>query len=135
MMDRLMQVPVRRFKWKSLSDDQVYDLGVVAQELEPLFPELVGHDVPQTTIPFAPGERDQEIKTVGYSSFGLLAVKGLQELKAEKDDEIQHLREALAERDARIAELDARLAELDAGQSKILELEERLNALAASNTR
>ena len=28
MMDRLMQVPVRRFKWKGLSDDQVYDLGV-----------------------------------------------------------------------------------------------------------
>ena len=117
------------------SDDQVYDLGVIAQEVEPLFPELVGHDVPQTTIPFAPGEQGSGDKTVGYSSFGLLAVKGLQELKAEKDDEIQHLREALAERDARIAELDARLAELDAGQSKILELEERLNALTASNTR
>ena len=134
-MDRLMQVPVRRFKWKNNSEEESYDLGVIAQEVEPLFPELVHEGMSQATIPFAPGEQDETTKSVTYATFGLLAVKGLQELKAEKDDEIQQLREALAERDARIAELDARVAELDAGQSKILELEERLNALAASNTR
>ena len=134
-MDRLMQVPVRRFKWKNRSEEGPHDLGVIAQEVEPLFPELVHEGMSQATIPFAPGEQDVTTKAVTYATFGLLAVKGLQELKAEKDDEIQQLREALAERDARIAELDARVAELDAGQSKILELEERLNALAASNTR
>jgi len=135
MMDRLMQVPVRRFKWKNSSEEAPHHLGVIAQEVEPLFPELVHEGMTQATIPFAPGEQDVTTKAVTYATFGLLAVKGLQELKAEKDDEIQQLREALAERDARIAELDARVAELDAGQSKILELEERLNALTGSNTR
>ena len=33
---------------------------------------------------------------VGYSSFGLIAVKGVQELKLEKDAEIASLREANA---------------------------------------
>jgi len=135
MMDRLMQVPVRRFKWKTSSEEAPHHLGVIAQEVEPLFPELVHEGVTQATIPFSPGEQDVTTKAVTYATFGLLAVKGLQELKAEKDDEIQQVREALAERDARIAELDARVAELDAGQSKILELEERLNALTGSNTR
>ena len=125
MMDRLMQLPVRRFKWKNKADDQAYDLGVVAQEVEPLFPELVSESSTVPTVPFLPGQNDVQHKSVGYGTFGLLAVKGLQELKAEKDDEIQQLREALAERDARIAELEA-------GQSKILDLEERLNALTAA---
>ena len=62
-----------------------------------------------------------------YATFGLLAVKGLQELKAEKDDEIQQLRRPWPS------------AMPDCGTGgrpiKILELEERLNALAASNTR
>ena len=125
MMDRLMQLPVRRFKWKNKADDQAYDLGVVAQEVEPLFPELVSESSTVPTVPFLPGQNDVQRKSVGYGTFGLLAVKGLQELKAEKDDEIQQLREALAERDARIAELEA-------GQSKILDLEERLIALTAA---
>ena len=125
MMDRLMQLQVRRFKWKNKADDQAYDLGVVAQEVEPLFPELVSESSTVPTVPFLPGQNDVQHKSVGYGTFGLLAVKGLQELKAEKDDEIQQLREALAERDARIAELEA-------GQSKILDLEERLNALTAA---
>lgn len=135
MMKRLMQVPVRRFRWKDTPNDERQHLGVVAQEVESLFPEVVQPGSTEATIPFAPGEKDMKLKAVTYSTFGLLAVKGLQELKAEKDDEIQQLKEAVAERDARIAELDARLAELDAGQSKILELEERLNALAGSLSR
>ena len=86
---------------------------MVAQEVEPLFPELVSESSTVPTVPFLPGQNDVQHKSVGYGTFGLLAVKGLQELKAEKDDEIQQLREALAERDARIAELEA-------GQSKSL---------------
>jgi len=120
-----MQLQVRRFKWKNKADDQAYDLGVVAQEVEPLFPELVSESSGEPTVPFLPGQNDVQRKSVGYATFGLLAVKGLQELKAEKDDEIQQLREALAERDARIAGLEA-------SQSKILDLEERLNALTAA---
>jgi hypothetical protein len=124
MMDRLMQVQIRRFKWRDGQEDQKWDLGVIAQEIEPLFPELVGQTEVKPTIPYAEGEMDEPMKTVGYTSFGVLAVKGLQELKAEKDAEIQSLREALAERDKRIEQLEA-------NQSKIIELEERLSALTA----
>ena len=62
------------------------------------------------------------MKTVGYTSFGVLAVKGLQELKAEKDAEIQQLKDALAERDARIAQLEAE-------KVKFMDIESRLEAL------
>jgi len=124
MMDRLMQVQIRRFKWRDGQEDQKWDLGVIAQEIEPLFPELVGQTEVKPTIPYAEGEMDEPMKTVGYTSFGVLAVKGLQELKAEKDAEIQSLREALIERDKRIEQLEA-------NQSKIIELEERLSALTA----
>ena len=122
MMDRLMQVQIRRFKWIDGGEEQKWDLGVIAQEIEPLFPELVGEAQSTATIPFAAGEADEPMKTVGYTSFGVLAVKGLQELKAEKDAEIQQLKDALAERDARIAQLEAE-------KVKLMDIESRLEAL------
>ena len=83
----IMKVQVRQFKWVDDDEGVPSERGVVAQELEPLFPELVS-------------ERDHpelgESKMVGYSSFGLIAVKGVQELKLEKDAEIASLREANA---------------------------------------
>ena len=95
-----MKVQVRQFKWVDDVEGAPSERGVVAQELEPLFPELVS-------------ERDHpelgESKMVGYSSFGLIAVKGVQELKLEKDAEIASLREANAHLLQKISRMESTL--------------------------
>jgi len=101
MLDRLMQLPFRRFLWKDNVGPKVTpEFGVIAQEVEPLFPDLIGHG-------------EDEYLTVGNTAFGMFAVKGLQELKIEKDNEIDELRTDLTQKDAEIADLNARLLALE----------------------
>jgi hypothetical protein len=101
MLDRLMQLPMRRYHWKS-EDGNLgkYEFGVIAQEVEPLFPDLIG-------------KGDDGYLTVGNTAFGMIAVKGLQELKIEKDNEIDDLRTDLTQKTAEIADLNARLLALE----------------------
>jgi hypothetical protein len=119
MLDRLMQVQFRRYRWKDNSDPaSKTEFGVIAQEVEPLFPDVV-----------ATGS--DGMKTVGYTSFATITAKALQEYKAsndvvlsklsaqihEKDAEIEALRDETAalrrELDAKDASLEARLAALE----------------------
>src|SRR5690606_34842072 len=73
MLDRALQLQVRRYRWKDDSEDATHKLGVIAQEVEPLFPEMVSEvQNPHT---------EEKHLTVGYSDFGLIAVKALQEFK------------------------------------------------------
>lgn len=101
MLDRLMQLPFRRFQWKSsVNPDELPEFGVIAQEVEPLFPDLIG-------------KGEDGIMTVGYTTFATIACKTIQELKIEKDREIDELREDLDRKDAELADLNARLLALE----------------------
>jgi hypothetical protein len=98
MLDRLMQVPFRRFRWKDISDPAAKpEFGVIAQEVEPLFPDLV-----------ATGK--DGLKTVGYTSFATITAKALQEYKTRNDADLSKLNAQIQEKDARIAALEAKLA-------------------------
>lgn len=99
MLDRLMQVDFRRYNWID-SDDEHKEFGVIAQELEPLFPDLVG-------------QGEGGYLTVGYTSFATIAAKSIQELKVRTDGEIEALKSELKEKDDRIADLETRLAALE----------------------
>jgi hypothetical protein len=101
MLERIMELPMRRYHWKS-EDGSLgkYEFGVIAQEVEPLFPDLIG-------------QGEDGYLTVGNTAFGMIAVKGLQELKIEKDDEINDLRADLSRKDLEIANLNARLLALE----------------------
>jgi hypothetical protein len=105
MLDRLLQVRFRRFHWKDTDGTGPLSFGVIAQELEPLFPQLVGEQQLQG--------QDQPYKTVAYTEFATIASKAVQELAARTDDQVDALRAALAAKDAQIAALDARLAALE----------------------
>lgn len=105
MLDRLLQVRFRRFHWKDTDGTGPLSFGVIAQELEPLFPQLVGEQQLQG--------QDQPYKTVAYTEFATIASKALQELAARTDDQVDALRAALAAKDAQIAALEARLAVLE----------------------
>lgn len=89
MLERALQVGVRRFRWKGSAPDSKLSLGVIAQELQPLFPDLVStQENPETK---------ETNLAVGYSDFGLIAVKALQEFKATHDAELAELKAQMAE--------------------------------------
>ena len=101
MLGRLMQLPFRRFKWKaSTNPNEAPEFGVIAQEVEPLFPDIVG-------------KGSDGILTVGYTTFATIACKAIQELKVEKDDQLADVQQQLDGKDQRIADLEARLSALE----------------------
>lgn len=75
------------------------NIGFIAQDVEPLFPELV-YTAPETRT-------GENMKSLNYSGLGVVAIAAIQELKAEKDAEIEAL-------NARNAELESRLARIEA---------------------
>jgi hypothetical protein len=99
MLDRLMQVRFHRYHWID-STQETKEFGVIAQELQPLFPDLVA---PQSN----------GMLTVGYTSFATIACKAIQELKASHDSELSALREEIDEKDERISSLEKRLGALE----------------------
>lgn len=115
MLQRLLRVQFRRFHWKDSTDPTgQQDFGVIAQEVAPLFPDIIG-------------KGKDDMMTVGYTSFATIACKALQELKVETDTAVGSLtrevdsltreasgvREQLAEKDQKIADLEARLSALE----------------------
>jgi hypothetical protein len=105
VLERLMEMPVRRYRWKDGSDTDSLKFGVIAQEVQPLFPEAVGAMTP-------PGESEESL-TVKYGSFGLIAVKALQELKQQQDAELAQLKAQISELTRNNQERDDRLAALE----------------------
>lgn len=101
LLDRLMQVKIRRFRWKESAADSKHMLGVIAQELQPLFPESVGEMEDPVT--------KEKTLTVGYSDLGVIAVKALQELKKQHDDELADIRAELKKLAQENLELRAKL--------------------------
>ena len=71
VLDRLLQVRLRSFRYKNQADDDLEKhRGVIAQELLPLFPDLISSGT-------RPGE-DEPYLMVGYTDFGVLAVGAIQ---------------------------------------------------------
>jgi hypothetical protein len=107
-LDKLLQLRGVTFEYidpNSINELPGTHTGMIAQEVEPLFPQWV------TTGPTG-------FKSIAFSGFEALTVEALRDLnsqleaQAEASDE-RHSKE-LAQRDARIADLEARLARLEA---------------------
>jgi hypothetical protein len=98
MLDRLLDLKIRRYNWKNSPSSQPL-LGVVAQEVQPLFPDLVKSHKFENGL--------DETLTVSYDSFGLLAVKSVQELH-------ESLVKELDDKDQKIKSLEERLEKLEA---------------------
>jgi hypothetical protein len=79
MLERVLALRPVTFDWKATGTPSI---GLVAQEVESLFPELVGEVEP---------EKGRKIKGVAYETLGVLAVAALQELKREYDAKLQAL--------------------------------------------
>jgi hypothetical protein len=124
MLERLLQVRFRRYHWKESDSTEPLAFGVIAQELEPIFPQLVG----EQQLP----DQDQPYKTVAYTEFATIASKAVQELAARTDDQVDELRAALAAKDAQIDALTARTDDqVDAMRDALAAKDAQIDALDA----
>jgi hypothetical protein len=102
LLDRALKIQVRRYRWKEETSDANHKLGVIAQEVQPLFPQMV------TEVESPNGDGGKSL-SVGYGDFGLIAIKAVQELKAQHDAELSALKAQLAEIIRENKELRSRL--------------------------
>ncbi|MFT7265136.1 MAG: hypothetical protein ACI9A2_003220 [Halioglobus sp.] len=75
ILERLLQLDVKNYQWKNRADKGTKDIGFIAQDVQPLFPELVSSIADPDTKEFT--------LALKYDNFGVLAVGGLKELQAE----------------------------------------------------
>jgi len=83
-LDDLLKVKIRNF---NLKGSDIKQIGVVAQELEEVFPSMIEES--NDTIKDEDGkyiETGEKTKTVKYSVFVPMLIKAIQELKAEIDE-------------------------------------------------
>ena len=79
-------------------------IGVIAQDLEKHFPELVD------TMPnLDPDSKEEPYMAVNYNGLGPVLIEAVKELRAEKDEQIKELEE-------RLAKLEAMFSEIKKGQ-------------------
>ena len=108
MLERALQVQVRRFRWRDSASDSPHMLGVIAQELQQLFPGMVGEvEHPQTS---------EKSLTVGYGDFGVIAIKALQEMKAGHESEMKQLRSEIEELKAQLKEVLSAARQIQGGR-------------------
>jgi hypothetical protein len=113
VLDRALKVQVRTFRWKESDDTSPKMIGVIAQELQPLFPDMVSSANNQQT--------GENYLTVGYGDFAVIAIKAIQELKAQQDAEVKDLKAQVAALKAQMKEVLQAAAELrgQADKSKV----------------
>jgi len=101
MLDRALKVQVRRFRWKDATEDAKPSLGVIAQELQPLFPDMISTQED-------PNTKETNL-AVGYSDFGIIAVKALQEMNEKHTAETKEYKAQIADLKAQISDLNAQV--------------------------
>jgi len=100
VLDKLLTLDAKTYYYKS-DKTQRQDIGFIAQDVEPLFPELVYSNINRID--------GQEYLSLNYANFSAVAIKAIQELHSE-----------LEAKDELIDELEARLTKIEAllqGQS------------------
>jgi len=114
VLNRILNLPLHRFRYKTSAPGSKLELGVLAQEVQPVFPELVAANG-------NPAPEGGNYLTVGLTSFGLYACKAIQELADRTDSDVEtlnsdidSLQKTIAEKDAKIADLESRLAAIEA---------------------
>ncbi|MGE3823872.1 MAG: tail fiber domain-containing protein, partial [Bacteroidia bacterium] len=88
ILDRLLKLDVVNYHFIDECKEEK-EIGFIAQDVEQYFPSLVSEATD--------ARYDFKVKTLGYSSFGVLAVGAIKELKIEKDEEVAGLNKKVTE--------------------------------------
>lgn len=94
MLKKIMQLKPSTYRFKKDKERQVYN-GFIAQEVKKIFPNLVRHNVDPI--------RGLDSYSMDYSGFGIIAIKGVQELNNIIEDQ-----------KIKISQLELRLNKLEA---------------------
>lgn len=90
-LERVSRLPVVRFRLNEDASDSRKQIGIIAQDLQTVYPELVDNHSGKLGV--------------SYDRLGVVAVSAIQELKAEKDAEIQDLKKQVSEMKAILEEV------------------------------
>ncbi|HSK13046.1 MAG TPA: tail fiber domain-containing protein, partial [Phnomibacter sp.] len=96
VMEKLMQLEPVTYEMKNENPGHVRSIGFIAQNVQPLFPQLVSTNMP--------GEED--LLGLEYNGFGVLAIKGIQEEQQQIEQLMQNMNDAAA----RLKVLEQKLA-------------------------
>ncbi len=91
VLEKISQLKPSSYQFKEAKDKQEYD-GFIAQQVMKVFPNLVTHNVEP--------ERKVDQYLLNYNGFGVIAIKGIQELmkqNEEKDVKIESLQKQIDE--------------------------------------
>jgi hypothetical protein len=111
-LDKLLKLRSVTYEYKDpkhryyLAGEQT---GFIAQEVEEVFPEWV------QPLPFGPDKDEPNLKGVSVTGFPALSVQALRELRAEKDAQIDALKQANSALETRLARLEALLEKQGSG--------------------
>ncbi len=76
VLEKIKQLKPSTYQFKKATEKQDHD-GFIAQDVMKIFPALVSHTVFK--------ENNTDVYTMDYSGFGVIAIKGLQELMKQND--------------------------------------------------
>ena len=116
MLDRIMQLDVVNYDFIDEKKKEHKEFGFIAQEVEPLFPSLVSEQDDD--------RYDFKVKSIGYSSFGVVALGGIKELKLQTDAEIASLKQEVETLKSEMVVLKASLAANKTSETRLAKLEE-----------
>lgn len=108
MLEKIMLLKPSTYQFKDATNRQEYN-GFIAQEVMKLFPAMVAHSVNP--------KRNLDVYTMDYSQFGVLAIKGIQELQPVIEEQqllIKQLKRENEEQKLKNSLLEDRLAKLEA---------------------
>jgi hypothetical protein len=103
VLTRVNAISIRRYNYKRQSDDEATNIGVIAQEIKELFPELVNYS------------EDRDTYTVDYMTMAPIAIKAIQEQQAlitSLQAQVAELQTKLRQKENSNTELNAKLETL-----------------------
>ena len=115
VLDGIENITVYTYNMKNDPDDSPVQLGVMAQDIQNEFPELVSEE--------------DSLLGLDYGRVSILSFSAIKELRAEKDAEIAGLRSDIETLKSEMAVLKARLANSTTQEDRIAKLEELVSKI------
>ncbi len=116
VLSKIQDVKIHRYHFNRQSDDELKNIGVVAQELKEVFPSLVHY------------QEDQDVYTVNYSGLAPITIKAIQELNAiilSQKNEINDLKASLSEKEVQLDKLENDVSQIKKALGISSELSEK----------
>ena len=120
VLSKVYKLKPVRYRFKEQDNDAKKSYGLIAQDVQELFPYLVNDE--------------KDYLGLDYGNFGVLSIKAIQELGREKDAEVASLEQKNEQLESRVQSLEselslvkAQLANKQSTESRLAKLEEIIN--------